>query len=157
MSSPREDSAVDTPDLDQLLHRAVGRASGCEGGVGESGLELGENQAGVAVEIAAKREHWDTAVGDTEGGEIGAGENDRLVLRMLGSWCISVVEGKTDTLGIIDAAQGQVPGYLLRISWRQPWDLKDKHVGHMGRMSSGKGRCRWGLTFLRKLKIFWAE
>lgn len=61
----------------------------------ECGVELGEDEAGVAVDGFAEGEDGDAAVGYPEAGEVGAREGGRL-----------------EALGVGDLAEGEVPYYL---------------------------------------------
>ena len=75
----------------------------------ERGVELGEDEAGVAVDGLAEGEDGDAPVGDPEGGEVGARERGRL-----------------QALRVGDAAEGEVPYYLLgilvrRMRWELDW------------------------------------
>lgn len=61
-------------------------------------LEGGDDEARVAEDGGADAEEWDAAIGDTEGGEVRAGEDAGL-----------------EALGVRDLAEGEVPGEAPRI------------------------------------------
>ncbi len=50
-----------------------GAETGVGGGGGEEGVELADDEARVEVDVPADGEDGDAPVGDTQGGEVGAG------------------------------------------------------------------------------------
>lgn len=74
----------------------AGRA--CERGIWVEALEGGNDEAAVAVYVVADGGDGDAAVGDVEGGEVGAGED-----RWLDAGCVgecAEVEVPEDAVGV---------------------------------------------------------
>lgn len=85
---------------------------GCGGR--DEALQGRDDQARVAVDVAADGEEGDASVGDAEGGEEGAGEVGGLQLGKLGR------EGRgrggvAHALLVGDVADGEVPGYAAGV------------------------------------------
>lgn len=68
MGRSGENTAIDSPELEEFFDGAGGGGGGGDGGVGGRGgeeeFEFGEDEARVVVDVSADGEDGDTAVGD---------------------------------------------------------------------------------------------